>query len=325
MQKWIRWLPLFSLLVLAAGPARAADPDEAAPAGYLGILLQRVQGGLAEALDLKEDAGVLVSQVVEDSPAAQAGLQAGDIVTRIDDSEVGTPAELRRVVRDHHAGDRVKVHYLRDGKKGEADVTLGDAESDDATGPTFRMGPGKMHGFRSHGRELRIHGERGFLGVSTQPLTGDLGTYFGVKDGKGALVAHVEEDSPAAKLGLKAGDVIVKVADKDIDGPGELSDVIRSYEEAATVEVSWIRDRKEKSGKVELELRESGPMSWFDAPMIGNLDFDRDDLRFADPDLPGVERRVRIERRGNVDKELKELREQLDDLRQQIEEMRGPE
>ena len=165
------------------------------------------------------------------------------------------------------------------------------------------------------GNDLRYSGERGYLGVSTQPLSGELGDYFGVKDNKGALVADVVKDSPADKLGLKAGDVIVKVADKDIEDPVELSDVIGNYEDPETVDVVWIRDHKEQSGKVQLEVRQGRSMRWFNGPMLGYLD----DFGHG----PDVRRRVQIERYdGDLDRELDSLRNEVRDLRNQIDEMR---
>lgn len=317
MRTLVRLIPFLSL-ALIAGPA-PADSSDSPQAGYLGILLQRVEGGLAEALDLKEDSGVLISQVVDDSPAAQAGLKAGDIVTRIGDTDVHDPTELRSAVRDHHEGDRVKVQYLRSGKKGDTDVTLGGAESNGDWEPSpgarfFSRGMGSPHDMRAHrSRELRVHGNRGYLGVSTQSLGGDLGKYFGVADGKGALVAEVVDDSPAAKLGLQAGDVIVKVDDRDIDDPDTLGDVIRGYQDPTTVEVVWIRDKKEKRGKVELDVHES--RAWLDAAPLADLDLDLD---------LGAHRKIRVERiEDDVDRQLDELRDQLGELRKQVEELRG--
>jgi S1-C subfamily serine protease len=314
MHQMVRLMPLVILTMFPV--ASLAGPQDDAAAGYLGILLQRVEGGLAEALDLEEDAGVLVSQVVDDSPAAKAGLKAGDIVTRIDKEDVGTPAELRRVIRGHREGDAVRIHYLRDGKKQDVEVTLGDAKvGDDALAP--RDGRHRMV------RELRFHENRGFLGVSTQPLSGGLGEYFGVKDNQGALVAEVVDDSPAAKLGLKAGDVIVKLADKDIEDPGTLSRAVRDYTDPESVEVVWIRDRKQKSGKVELEIRETGPMRWLQNNVLGNLDLGDVELRGDDHRFPGMHRRVKIERLGDdLDQELDTLRQELVELRKQVEELR---
>ena len=61
------------------------------------------------------------------------------------------------------------------------------------------------------------------IGLTTQPLTKQLADYFGVTDGKGVLVTSVAEDGPAAKAGVKAGDVITAIDGEKIEGAGDLS------------------------------------------------------------------------------------------------------
>lgn len=302
-----------------AGPGQGkaqADRDR----GYLGIHLQSIDAGLAEALDRKEDSGVLIRQVEEESPAAKAGLRPGDIVVKLDGETVSTPSDLRRAVRQHDAGDEVKVEYVRHGKSASAKVTLGEAEDDDMS----RMGnmARRFHEGMDRGmhraRELRVGGERGFLGVVTQPLTGQLGEYFGVKENEGALVAEVVEDSPAAKLGLKVGDVITAVGEESIEDPSDLSEAVRSFEEPATVKITWVRDKKEKSGDAALEVREAKP-AWghLDLGRLGNMRWlgnDDDDMRHVEV------RRFRGDK--DLDEELQGLREELDALRTELNRLR---
>jgi serine protease Do len=90
---------------------------------------------------------------------------------------------------------------------------------------------------------------RGRLGVSVQSLTPELAGYFGVKDG--VLVSAVQADTPAAKAGLKAGDVITSVDDKAIGAPGELVDALRAKEGEVTLGVT--RDKKAMSLKATIE------------------------------------------------------------------------
>jgi len=92
----------------------------------------------------------------------------------------------------------------------------------------------------------------GFLGVHIQDLTGQLAEYFKIKDGKGVLVSEVVEDGPADKAGLKAGDIITKIDDKDISTTAELSDAVREYAPESKVTVSVLRDGKSKNFKATL-------------------------------------------------------------------------
>jgi S1-C subfamily serine protease len=295
--------------LLAAAPAWGADDDEAA-AGYLGVRLQRVDGGLAEALDVEADSGVLLSQVVDDSPAAKAGLAAGDIVVKVGDTAVGTPSELHRAIRDRKAGDVVTLSVLRDGKERKVEATLAEAKT--ARGPRRD----RMRDRLRDVREMRLGREHGWLGVQTQPLSGDLGDYFGAKEG-GALVSEVVEESPAAKLGLEAGDVIVKVDDEAIEDPVDLRRAVGRHEEPVEVQVTWLREGREQRGKVELEVREG--FAFLDAPEGGLLD--DFDFEWTPRVHPGMRQRAHafgLRATEETERALDELREQVEKLQEQI-------
>jgi len=94
---------------------------------------------------------------------------------------------------------------------------------------------------------LLLNEKGGFLGVQIQDLSEQLSDYFKVKDGNGVLVSEVVKDSPAEKAGLKAGDIISKVDDKDIENAGDLTMTVRGYEPETKVSVSVIRNGKKKN------------------------------------------------------------------------------
>jgi len=96
------------------------------------------------------------------------------------------------------------------------------------------------------------------LGISAESLTEQLSEFFGVKDGKGVLVASVKENSSAAKAGIKAGDVIVAIDDQKIDSVGALVKALAQKSEG-TVAVKLVRNRAEQTVNVTLEKREPEP------------------------------------------------------------------
>jgi len=111
-------------------------------------------------------------------------------------------------------------------------------------GDFFFVGPGEFRLFRG-----------GRLGVSTESLTSQLAGYFGVRDGKGALVTQVTENSAGAKAGLKAGDVIIAVDNEPIDGVNSLIRELNKKEEGQ-VSLRIVRDKTEQTITVTLEKRE---------------------------------------------------------------------
>lgn len=98
------------------------------------------------------------------------------------------------------------------------------------------------------------HGKvvRGYLGVRIQPLTPDLAKAFGIDSTQGALVAQVEKGSPAEKAGLREGDIIIAVDGKKVDGPENLSLLIAQSSPGTEVELTIIRDGKQRKFRATL-------------------------------------------------------------------------
>ena len=114
-----------------------------------------------------------------------------------------------------------------------------------------------------------IDEKAGFLGVQIQDLSEQLSDYFKVKDGNGVLVSEVVDDSPAKKAGLKAGDIIVKIDEEDIEDASDLTITIRGYEPETKVSVSVIRNGKKK--KLEAILGETEQDYFYKYGDLGEL------------------------------------------------------
>jgi serine protease Do len=98
------------------------------------------------------------------------------------------------------------------------------------------------------------------LGISVETLTDQLAEYFGVKDGHGVLVTEVRENTPAAKAGLKAGDIITAIDDQKVDDVSSLTGPLNKKEEGA-VKLTIMRDRNQQTITVTLEKRETRPVT----------------------------------------------------------------
>ncbi len=96
---------------------------------------------------------------------------------------------------------------------------------------------------------------RGWLGVYIQPVDENMAKPFNLDRPKGALVSRVTDDSPAAKAGIKAEDIILKVNDQDIDGPDQLTNYVASLEPGKTANVTIWRDGGEKMVDIKLGER----------------------------------------------------------------------
>ena len=105
-------------------PPRKDEPERA----FLGVMAASLTDEMREIAGT--DTGVLINSLTDDSPAAKGGLQPGDVVTHVDDREIGGPDELVEAIRAHKAGDRVTIRYYRMGKRRQAQVALGEPPRD---------------------------------------------------------------------------------------------------------------------------------------------------------------------------------------------------
>lgn len=250
---------------------------------YLGVYIREVNEEDVDRLDLKEERGALITEVPDDGPAAEAGLQTDDVIVSWNGSRIESAAQLTRVVGETPSGRSVEVGYVRDGRERSTKVELADRSPAIA-----RVFPGgglstesraqlekSLDGMRTRLRSLDGNGfahlfmRGGRLGVGVQSLGDQLADYFGADDG-GVLVNSVREDSPAEKAGLKAGDVILGVGDEKVEDPGDLMTEINRAD-AGDVELRILRDRKQRTVKVTLPDRNedvdiSSGNAWFYAP-----------------------------------------------------------
>lgn len=245
-----------------------------AAGSYLGVWIAEVDGAAVERLRLDAERGARVSKVSEDGPAAKAGLREDDVVVGWNGAPVESAAQLRRLVSETPAGREVTLTVVRDGRRMEVPVEVGERAGSGGTWTMRAPAPEVVEGLRQRIRAPELRGRvfslmsGGRLGVGVQTLGDQLGSYFGLGDRKGVLVTSVRDDSPAADAGLKAGDVILAFGDEEIDGPGALVAAVQAAEKG-DVTVRLLRDRKERTLKVELP--EAAEARWDVAPSTGAM------------------------------------------------------
>jgi serine protease Do len=236
----------------------------------LGVMVRDLEGDTAA-----KAGGVQIDEVSPDSPAAKAGLRAGDIVTEYDGERVRSARQFTRLVQETPEGRSVKMAILRNGQKHTVDATpeardlawtMG-IDGDRIVREAERGMREGLRGFRMDAPSFNFRFDDGFpgmritprarLGVSVEGMSSQLADYFGAKQG-GALVSSVTTDSPAAKAGIKAGDVITTVNGNRVQDAGDL---VRELADAKSDEVTigLLRDRKETTVKATLESRTERP------------------------------------------------------------------
>ena len=223
---------------------------------FLGVGVTEIDSERAKALKLREEYGVEITRVDEDSPAEHAGLKAGDVILAYNGQRVEGAQQFIRLVRETPPGRTVKLTIVRAGAQQTIPATLG-ARRSQLFGPEM----GEMHievpewswTVPDVPRAMTFW-RSAMLGVEAEGL-GDtqLANYFGVKDG--VLVRSVFKGSAAEKAGLKAGDVLLKVDKDTVTTPREVTGAIRNSQRTGknSFPVVLMRDHKETSLTVTIE------------------------------------------------------------------------
>ena len=196
-------------------PAKQAEPilKQLREQGYverswLGVQIQGLTPELAESLGLQNETGALVSNVVADSPAAEAGIEVGDVILSFNSTEIITPKDLTHIVAGSARSTRTNMEVWRSGKAHQLDVSLKKMENSGVVA----MNPGKP--------DI----DRGKLGLALAPLTPETRHRYQLADDvRGVLIVNVRPDSPAGRKGLRPGDVISRVGLNEIDDPADVA------------------------------------------------------------------------------------------------------
>lgn len=175
--------------------------------GWLGVTIQSLDEDLARSLGLANARGALVANVVGDSPAAEGGIETGDVITRFNGEDIDDNRELSRLVASATPNAGARVTVWRDGRSRELTVELGEAQNEAVA--AVNPGRGSAQGSAA-------------LGMTLRPLTDGDRSRLGIPGGvDGAIVAAVEPDSAAAEKGLRPGDVITRVNQQPITSVGD--------------------------------------------------------------------------------------------------------
>lgn len=227
---------LLCLLLVGLPPGAPAQEQEKEmylqrPA--LGLMVREAPFPLLERVGTPY--GVQVRAVVPDGPAEKAGVQAGDLITALDGSPVYSPDRLKWLMRGSRQGEPVTLELIRDGEQQSVQVEPQPLAAAPSRGPLSGQGATMP-----------------FLGIRMQTLTPGLRERLQAPEQGGVLVADLKEDGPAAQGGLQAGDVILRIDRRRIDGIGDIYRAINFFDPGEQVEVELVRDGERQTRSVTL-------------------------------------------------------------------------
>jgi S1-C subfamily serine protease len=282
---------------------------------YLGIFMDELTASMKEKARYPHETGVVISSIAPGGPAEKAGIEGGDICYLFNGVKVKDSAHLGKLVKERKAGEKIAMVIYREGKekkflvKLELRVPLPSAK--DELGSYSVEDLSKVMGDQY--KKLYLQSARGHLGMALVDLNEDLAPYFSVKKGEGVLVFSVEEESPAAKAGIKGGDVIVSVNGVAVGTSGDISGELAELEKGDIVSLDVLRRGVKKSFKLEAD-EIFGKSQIFVAP------FEQSGIKIKK--VPGssewMDAYKSEEEARKLKEEMKALKERLKDLEERL-------
>jgi serine protease Do len=296
LKLFVSILIVTSAFILAIGqtPEAKQEKEKAAAArafafsfdgdgGYLGVQTAEVNKDNFAKYGLRDVRGVAVEKVIDDSPAAAAGIKEGDVIVRLNGEEITGTRKLTRLISEVAPDHQVRVTISRNGSEQDLNATVGKRPTPRFENDNFAFTvPGGMEkmeldklrempqlkdfpkgemprAFTVPGGEGRNFawrvGEGRQIGVGVMPLGKQLAEHFGVEGG--VMVDNVRENSPAAKAGLKAGDIITEIDGKPVKGQFDLVRGINDKKEG-DVTLTIVRDHDRQTLTMTPERSKGG-------------------------------------------------------------------
>jgi serine protease Do len=180
--------------------------------GWLGVQIQPVTSEVADALGLKQAAGALVTEPQSGSPAAKAGVKAGDVIVSLDGASIKDSRELAQKIGTMSPGSTIKLGVIREGNTDTINVTLSQMQNQQQA--------------QADSEQQSSPQAQSRLGLSLAPAKA-----AGAGE-QGVVVTAVDPNGPAAEQGIKAGDVIVNVGGTSVSTPGEVQKQLGQLQKA---------------------------------------------------------------------------------------------
>jgi predicted metalloprotease with PDZ domain len=234
---------LFTSVLMGAATSSLKAQESTPPKPYLGVIVEDVEGG-----------GLVVVDVVKESPAGTAGIRPADMIESINGIAVKSTMDMGAAMKGTVIGDKLRFVVSREGKSVNAEVTLIAAPEGAAAGgvevekvkpskedPEGALTPLPDPDAGIPSAPSNVGPARPYLGLTVVPASKG-----------GAAISSIRKDSPAAKVGFPLGGVIIRVNDTPVDNPDDLINFIASMEPGASIELSYMHNERLYRKQVKL-------------------------------------------------------------------------
>ncbi len=183
--------------------------------GWIGVIIQKVTPELKDKLNLPDEKGALVSDVVSRGPADESGIKRGDVIVSFDGKPIRESRELPYIVASTSVGKTVPVDIIRNREKMRAEVRVGELKIEEE----YQQGSKAEPSF----------------GMILQEITPEIAQQYDLSETSGLIIVNVENNSPAAEADLRSGDIILEVDRTPVKSIAAFNRKIRQYKKGNTI------------------------------------------------------------------------------------------
>jgi len=210
---------------------------------YIGITMREVNEAVQKKLELKDNYGILITEVVPEGPADNAGLLKDDVMLKLDGDKLYTLGQFKKIINNHKPDDVIKIVFVRNGKSKEINVTLGGkavfgSEFFFPKIDVFQKAPEKMFVYKYGKDNNKWIGVYVNSNITVEVDNGDKNEIVQLS------IEEVIEGTPAEKAGLKKGDILLRAGESVIDELSDLSNEINKKKVGEKIELHILRDSK---------------------------------------------------------------------------------
>jgi len=195
--------------------------------GWLGVQIQDLNTNIIKTLKLKNRNGALISQVIKDSPAKDAGLENKDVITAVNGTKVEDSSHLKNLISDGRPDDKARLSIIRNGQIKHLVVTLGTRPDQDQMAEVYNYGDVDFD----------------LLGLSTEKYQDvNKNKWNNIATPKGVIVKKVEPNSVAEENNIQVGDIIIEIGKSDIIDIPTYKTELKSYTKGDTIMLRILRN-----------------------------------------------------------------------------------
>jgi serine protease Do len=198
--------------------------------GYLGIQLQPMTPEFYESLGLPKDRGELVASVVPGEGAARAGIQQGDVITKVNNQDVTPETTLSFIVANLPVGSRIPIELIRNGQRQSVTAVLGERPSDEKLAA---ISGAEGDSAVPQDDKTTQKATRDTLGFSVTPMTADIARALGLPTPvKGVVITSIDQGSDAGQKGLQRGDIITAINQRPVGSAADIATAVAAAKSA---------------------------------------------------------------------------------------------